>query len=370
VDGPAARFGTAWTSRQARRRGLAAATLLVTLGLAPRPAGAAELILYQANLSARSGSILANLDFILSQPFDGIVLNIPASWSVMEPGVVLDYDSVHRPWLQPLAAGFNDRRRNFVLAVARGAADPFDPWTTVIDNWVALARAARDAGCVGIFFDNEEYFEQLWDYPEDLKYPYPLEAYQQQYRRRGRELMAALTKVWPEIRIITAHGPYVSEPTTPRGVTLLQTDAREGHLAGHFFSGMLEAAPATGRVVDGGEVYQYRTAEDFARSRDWRRQGMARSASARLVPDGLRPAWPEAIGIAFGVYDLQWKPDYAMTAAILETTLREALRHADDYVWLFTEGEGPRDYLVPGGAGAEWVDAIARARATEAEDRH
>jgi hypothetical protein len=38
------------------------------------------------------------------------------------------------------------------------------------------------------------------------------------------------------------------------------------------------------------------------------------------------------------------------------------LARADDLVWLFTEGNGSHQYLVPGGIDPAWLDAIAAAR--------
>ena len=67
------------------------------------------------------------------------------------------------------------------------------------------------------------------------------------------------------------------------------------------------------------------------------------------------------LSIAFGVYDLQWIPAYPMTPAIMRTTLENALRRTDRYVWYFTEGD---DWW--GGANkppADYVQAIRDARA-------
>ena len=327
------------------------------------PVGAADLILYQPNTHARTQSILRNLDFILAQPFDGVVLNIPASWSVMQPGVTLTYDSIYRSWLEPLKTRFNSKRRNYVLAVVREAADPFDSWTTVINNWVALARAARDSGAVGLFFDNEEYFEQLWDYPGDVKYPSrSLSAYQAQYRERGKELMNALIAAWPAIRIVTTHGPYVSEPRTPNSVSLLQIEPRSNRLSGFFFTGMLEAAGTQAQVIDGGEVYQYRSESDFSGSYTWRKDTLPQVASTALIPSGLRSVWRSRLRVAYGVYDQQWKSNYPMSPSILQTSLSRALARSDGLVWLFVEGDGSRNYLAPGGVSSSWTSAIRAAR--------
>jgi hypothetical protein len=51
-----------------------------------------------------------------------------------------------------------------------------------------------------------------------------------------------------------------------------------------------------------------------------------------------------------------------MDPGILQSTLANALARADDLVWLFTEGNGSHQYLVPGGIDPAWLDAIAAAR--------
>lgn len=333
-------------------------------GVAPaRPAGPpAALVLYQGSLSARTPQLVRNAAHVDSLPFDGITVNVPASWAVMEPGARLDYREVHDKWLAPLRGRFERVTRNFVLAMARKAADPFDDWTQVIENWKVLARAARDAGLIGIMFDNEAYYEPLWRWPEDLDHRYPLAAYQRRYRERGRELMRALRAVWPEIRLVALHGPYLSEPRTPGNVTMRQAAADERDLSGHFFVGLVQGSAGEGQVVDGGEVYQYRTTEDFARSYAWRKREIAALRPGGVVPDQLRAEWPRRVSVGFGAYDMAWKEGYPMDPSILARTLAAALAQADDYVWLFTESGGPQDYLTPGGADAEWLDAIRQAR--------
>jgi hypothetical protein len=358
-------MGGSWRRRGVNGALLAGGALAVAAGgtAAAAAGGGASLVLYQPNLSARTPALVANTAHIETLPFDGFTVNIPASWSVMEPGARLAYGEVFDHWLAPLQGRFRRVGRNFVLAVVRKAADPFDDdWSAVVANWRVLARAARAAGLAGILFDNEPYFERLWIWPRDTDRGYPLAAYQQRYRERGRELMAALRDVWPDIQLIVLHGPYLSEPRTPDDITLDQAapDARD--LSGHFFVGLLQGSGRGARVVDGGEVYQYRTAQDFARSYLWRKREMPRLRAGALIPPELRPLWAERVSVGFGLYDIAWRPGYPMAPPILGQALAHALARADDYVWLFTEGEGPRDYLVPGGVGEPWLRAIREAR--------
>jgi hypothetical protein len=269
-----------------------------------------------------------------------------------------------------LRGRFQRVTRNYVLATVR-KTDPFDDWTGVIASWTVLARAARDAGLAGILFDNEPYAERLWHWPDEVDYPYTLPAYQLQYRLRGRELMEALRAVWPDITVTVLHGPYLSDARTPQAVTNGQGVGDTSDLSGHFFVGLLQGYGGTAKVIDGGEVYQYRTPQDFATSYAWRKQQLpqlpAPAAGRPLIPPGVQADWPRRVSIGFGVYDLAWKPGYPMNPGVLRSTLANALARADDLVWLFTEGNGPHQYLVPGGVDQAWLDAIAAARGLPAQ---
>ena len=283
----------------------------------------------------------------------------------MLPGQRLDYGDVYGSWLAPLRGRFRRVTRNLVLATVHNA-DPFDDWTWVIANWTVLARAARDAGLAGILFDNEPYAERLWHWPDEVDYPYTLPAYQFRYRLRGRELMQALRATWPDITVMVLHGPYLSDARTLPGVTNGQGVGDASDLSGHLFVGLVRGSGGTAGVVDGGEVYQYRTPQDFATSYAWRKQQLpqlpAPAAGRPLIPPRMQADWPRQVSIGFGLYDLAWKPGYPMDPGILRSTLANALARADDLVWLFTEGGGPHQYLVPGGVDPAWLDAIAAAR--------
>ncbi len=308
--------------------------------------------------SAAPANVARNMAFIASTGLDGVVLHTDVGWEVMLHGVTYE-DAMAE--LAPLQGRMHEVDANFVLTYVMNV-DPFDDWSAVVTSWTALARAARDTGLVGIVFDNEAYNGDVWTYPQDVKYggSRTLAQYQEQYRRRGRELMAALGTVWPELHLLVMHGPYMSDPRTPEQVVLDQGAVTDHDLSGFFFAGLLEAAPATAKVIDGGEVYQYRSAADFANSYRYRKVTMPALAGGTLIPPALRPLWPTKSDIAFGVFDEPWIPAYPMDLAIFEATLANALRQADSYVWIYAERH---NYLRPGGVGEEWLEAVQRAKA-------
>ena len=120
---------------------------------------------------------------------------------------------------------------------------------------------------------------------------------------------------------------------------------------------MLSVAP--GHVIDGGEVYQYRSPGDFATSYNWRKVSMPKLSADTLIPVSLRPSWPSDSRIAFGTYDQQWKSAYPMNPSIFQTCITNALNRTDYIVWAYSE---IHDYLTPGGVPSTWINAIWNGR--------
>lgn len=308
--------------------------------------------------AAAPANLARNMEFIESIGIDGVVVRTQAGWDLMLPDKVLDYDDIAAE-LGPLRHRMGKVDANFLVTYVMNV-DPFDSWTQVIDNWVTLARAARDVGMVGLVFDNEAYNGDVWTYPQDVTYAgtHSLAAYRAQYRERGRQLMRALAAVWPSMRFMVLHGPYVSDPRTPTSVVLEQSAVTDRDLSGFFFAGLLEAAPRTATVIDGGEVYQYRTEQDFKNSYHFRRFVLPSLQPSALVLPEFHNVWSEKIDISFGVYDEEWKAGYPMNPTILQATLTNALRQADSFVWLYAE---QHDYLTPGGVERAWLAAVQEA---------
>jgi hypothetical protein len=341
--------------------------LLLLVGLPIRQADAQKKLIYH-HVATDRYKVAANARYIDSLPFDGITVNSAASHQLMRPGTAVGYSAVYNA-LAPVRASLTRVTENFAVVFARKPADFFESWERCIQNFRSFARAARDAGMKGILFDNEEYFGGVWTYPSDVKHKsYSLEMYRRQARLRGQQIMAAMKAEWPGVQVMHLHGPYQSEARTPSHVTMGQTWRNHNDLSGSFFVGMLQevdpARPA--RVIDGGEVYQYRTAADFQRSYHWRKTQQAALTPNPLIPSVVARRWAASSAIAFGVYDLPWKAGYPMSPSIMRATLTNALTRSDRYVWYYTDDDGPRDYLVPGRVGADWLQAIRSARAAVA----
>ena len=185
----------------------------------PEPA---KPILFNLGPSARPWNFTAeSIEHIDGLPFSGITYNLPASFTLMHSveygawteqelhaqfgDLNFSFDNVNQNWVSVVI------RRNG-MAVADG--DFFDDvaWQETIDQFRLLARVARTPQyqCMGILFDNEQYFEGVWNYPDDVAHAnlYSLEEYQEKSRQRGREIFQAIQSEWPEAKILFTHGPY------------------------------------------------------------------------------------------------------------------------------------------------------------------
>ncbi|HVE38703.1 MAG TPA: hypothetical protein VNM14_02365 [Planctomycetota bacterium] len=309
-----------------------------------------------------------HLEFLESQPFDGLALylrtpdlSLNVTRSVLSD-TPLTFEKIAAV-LKPVARlPFKTLKHNFAAVLSNNPPDLFDDWTVVVQNFGFLARAAREAGLKGVYFDNENYGVKWGDYPSGVAYPRKsLADYQAQARLRGKQVLQAMTAVFPDITVLTLHGPYVSELKAPS--PLFPSWQLSNRLLGPFFAGCVEGAGPKARVVDGGELYHLRKPEDFRQSYEWRKKGIASDrVDCAFLPAALRAQWSGRVEVAFGVYDRPFG-GLGMDPAALKPTLTQALLHADRYAWLYVEGPTLLAPPALGGAPAEWVDAIRQGRA-------
>lgn len=341
-----------------------------------------------------------NKTFLETQPFDGLAIYLRrdeanpvgqfnVTWNTMSttPVPAATAATVMEPI--PTPANFGRLKHNFGLILGTNAPDLFESWSIPIDNLKTVAQAAKNAGLKGLIFDNEDYTPgPFWgDFdPDSFEDGVPLmnghsqAAYFEQARQVGRDVMSAMLVVFPDIVILTLHGPYVSVPNgwdqgpgneLPR--EYFDDFDISNELQGAFFVGMMEVVGGNARNIDGGETYGLRSEDDFKTAADWRRVDMAKPNVCAFIPSNSplrqedaegRTLWEQRTSISFGVYDLPWwgRP---MDDTILKLTLERALSKADHYVWLYTES---KSFLVPPsdpfgrGAAQLWINAVQNAR--------
>ena len=130
-----------------------------------------------------------------------------------------------------------------------------EAWDVVLHNFQVAASVAKAGNCKGFVFDLETYETKTFNLKVSAAmHDAPAEEHRAKVRQRGRELIGAVSKEFPDIVILFPWAyrlaEYVNYPLAP-----------------DFLDGILEAAPRTVRLVDIGEVsYAFKKAEDFKKA--------------------------------------------------------------------------------------------------------
>ena len=302
-------------------------------------------------------------------PFDGVMLKIEhpitvggtmridwrrnVGWKVFMRERVTE--QMVRPFVEDMRAANLQKLTHNLVGVCPypypHIMDWFDDawWATICEDIRIVARAARDAGCVGLVFDPEQYGPRtrLWNWRSlvdstDHKAPYA--AYAASVRARGRAFGQALSAGFPDCTILFFHGfsllPLRAREWIEmgRGRDLHDSDYA---LYAPWLDGMLEGTSAGTVFVDGYETsYSYDDAESFAQGR-W--NILREPLTMTQVPDLFR----SKTRAAFGLWVDNTFDDYKWHAAIpdmnrfspgrLQRAIHLALRHGDGYVWLWNE---------------------------------
>lgn len=285
-------------------------------------------------------TVLNQLSYYESLPFDGNTLRIDASWSILTSNNV-SYASIYSA-LSPLIGKYSKLNHCWIFIGLNNPGDWFDntAWNACIQNFATAAQVCKDIGLEGVFLDPEGVYP-TWNYSQQPQASSRSEdQYRAQARLRGKALMEACGAIYPAFKIVTAHGPYISEPNTPLSVRREQygNNPPDSRLLGPFFVGLTQGVGSQGMVIDGGEIYQYRSLQDFQGSYTWRKTTIASSANnSPNIPAADRAGWPDKVSISFGLYPLSWPNASAdlMTPDIMRTTAENALRTCDYMVWWY-----------------------------------
>lgn len=295
-------------------------------------------------------------------PFAGVIVSVPDLGDRVQRQAPVSL-AQFRAALAPLRGlSLGSLAHSFAIVYATPAGDYFGDYTVPVENFARLARAVREAGLVGIVYDNEEYFGQVSDYPLNCR-GHSLDACRSQALKRGQQVMDGMRAQFPGIQVMALLGPWISDPRTATvfDQVVPYNDAASRHeLMGPFIVGMVASVAGTSaKVIDGGEIYTARTAGQFAVIRSWVKSGVA--SPGGIVPADLRARWAGSVSAAFGVYDRQWM-GAGTDVASWRATLRNALATTDEYVWAYTEhydwwGTGWPRARIP----ADWVAATRSA---------
>lgn len=218
--------------------------------------------------------------------------------------------------------------------------DWFDDYGAVVVNAKLAARLAMSAHCPGILFDIEQYEGPLFNYHKqrDAKTK-SWELYAAQARLRGSEVMRAFHQGYPGLTLFLTFGYSLPWKQSVGGSKSL-AECDYGLLA-PFLDGVLEAAQGRDRVVDGFEIsYGYKTGSQFMAARKTMKQDLL-----AIVRDPVK--YQRVFSAGFGLWlDFDWRrkgwdaedpsKNY-FTPDAFAASATEAMRAADEYVWIYSE---------------------------------
>ena len=273
-----------------------------------------------------------------------------------------------KPAIEDLkATRFEQFHDNFLrFNVTPGKIDWFDDFSAVLQNAGLAARIAREGKCRGILFDIEEYETPTFEYRTRRDAgAKSWELYAGQARQRGREVMAAFQKEFPEVVVFLTFGYCLPWTQTENGKKPL-AEVAYGLLA-PFLDGMVEASTRPRNIVDGCELaYSFKDTSRFAKYHQLMTEGLL-----PMVADPKK--YRSAVSLGFGIWlDYDWRKlgwntndltKNFYTPEAFEASVRKALEVADDYVWIYTEQ--PRWWSSAGGPTQlpqPYIEALKRAR--------
>ncbi|MCC6443341.1 MAG: hypothetical protein IT210_07770 [Armatimonadetes bacterium] len=260
---------------------------------------------------------------------------------------------------------------NFMVAVISSSAQDqgltwFDDlrWKAILNNWQVMVSIAKQGGCKGILLDPEHYGFKLFSFIEQQqRYPGSFEGYVAKARQRGRDLMAATRRIFPDITIMTLHGYGLAwsrvRPSLFQRKSLAQVDYS---LLPAFLDGMIEAASPQAVIVDGYEnAYEFKSRSHFVSARDTVKR---QAKSLSRVPS----TYAKRLQIGFGLWldyggakrwDITDLTKNYFSPDEFARVLKAALEESDRYVWIYTQT--PR-FFPPSNLPDAYLKAIAEVR--------
>jgi hypothetical protein len=212
-------------------------------------------------------------------------------------------------------------------------------WETITRNWVVLLKIAKRARCRGIVLDPEDYGGGLFDASgAAARHPARFDEYEEIARRRGRQLMLAGRRVFPEMVVLGLYGPSL-----PLDVAERDVPASRYGLYAAFVDGLIEGGGVGFRFVDGGEyAYAYKDLRQFRELRATMESRVARRPA-------LSPTSRRRLRFGFGLWldrggKGHWFPDDPsrnwFTPAGFAHAIAAAVSAADGYVWIYSHQAG------------------------------
>src|SRR5947207_2241675 len=226
--------------------------------------------------------------------------------------------------------------------VCPGDVEWFDDagFASVVGNARLASQIVRQTHTRGILFDIEQYNAPLWQYSKlRERSAKSFEDYCTQVRSRGRQFMQAIQEADPNAIILLTFGYTLAMEQCHGDRSKLPTI--EYSLLPAFLDGMLDAAGAGARIIDGYETsYGFKEKNEFETGR----QHMTKDV-VQWVANPQR--YHDVFKVGFGIWmDFDWRKhgwdienpqkNY-FTPELLEKSIRAAMEVSDEYVWIYSE---------------------------------
>ncbi len=310
--------------------------ILIVIGAAGQQTSRSKKIIEWGWDDPRTAFVRANIDKVEKLPFDGVVFTLrhadgkDVTWT-MWGSTRLDYANLAHMVDDLTHTPFKSLTERFIrVNVTPGNVDWFDDeaWNSVLHNFQVAARVAKAGNCKGFVFDLETYETKTFNLKVSVAMHDALaEEHRGKVRQRGRELIGAVSKEFPDIVILFPWAyrlaEYVNYPLAP-----------------DFLDGMLEASPKTVRLVDIGEVsYAFKKAGEFKKAYKIAKQDAAKISA---FPDRYKAK----IEAGFGIWiDNEWQQfgwrmdemskNYFSPREFMNS-VAYALQASDEYVWIYS----------------------------------
>lgn len=304
-----------------------------------------------------TASLRKNLKEMEKSPFDGVIIGVTGKQENGDSVSVRNtFNNV--PWKKEwFAQSVADLKaisptkltHNFIqVCTYPGNVDWFNDagWKNVVDHWRIAAWIAKEGNLKGIAFDPEPYhkdYQQLNYYRQANRKKYSFTQYQEKARQRGREVMQAVTEIYPDIVILTtwmnsANGQAINSPNPGEAIRVTNYN-----LYPAFINGWLDAAPPAMTFVDGNEyAYLYNSDSEFLKMGN----AIRNNALSLVAPENRRKYMAQvqsSSGIYLDSYTVpatsRWHIDRKGQAPLtrLKSNLSSALNAANEYVWVYGE---------------------------------
>ena len=288
-------------------------------------------------------------------PFDGVVyvLKFTAEGKVYDENKILTSTPWKKEWLsEPLAdmkaCRFTKFTDNFIrVNTAPGDLkwDDDKAWANAITNLGLVAWFAKNSGSKGIAFDPECYAESQYQW--NPKGGLTFEKAQVLARKRGNQAMKAMAKAYPSLTflafwLLSLNSQNASAPDPTPSLR-----SEKYGLWPAFVAGLVEAAPATVKLVDANENGYYPDDRTGYLSLYNLMRG-ENSPLRNLLPDDVRAKYNRQVSAGFGFYLDRYlnlpSSNYYIAPLPggtrierLGINLDAAMASTDEYVWAYGE---------------------------------